>query len=160
MLKLYRKSDGRVTHYHEAWVDGAAVTEHWGPVGERGESKDHKRDKKLSDFANIDLVLAAAKTEGFQPIDMGDHAMMLVEYPVNGAGTGKDVKKRHAVEERLSETLGWTGLGMCDGGSIGSGTMEVACFVVDFDVAKRVIETDLKGTKFGDYSRIYQEGAK
>src|SRR5262249_42675093 len=53
--------------------------------------------------------------------------------------------------------LGWTGLGNCDGGSIGSGTMEVCCFVVDFKIARRVIEDDLKNTKFADYSRIYDE---
>ena len=73
-------------------------------------------------------------------------------------GTPKDLEKRHALEERMNETLGWTGVGHCDGGSIGSGTMEVCCFVVDFDTAKRVIEEDLKGTKFADYSRIYEEG--
>jgi hypothetical protein len=58
----------------------------------------------------------------------------------------------------MDETLGWTGLGACDGGSIGGGTMEVCNFVVDFDVAKRVIEEDLAGTEFADYVRIYREG--
>ena len=77
---------------------------------------------------------------------------MLIEYPVDGMGTTKDLDKRHKLEERMNETLGWTGLGNCDGGSMGSGTMEVCCFVVDFKIAKRVIEEDLKSTKFGDYS--------
>ena len=63
----------------------------------------------------------------------------------------------HELEDRMNETLGWTGLGNCDGGSIGSGTMEVCCFVVDFKTAKRVIEEDLKNTRFADYSRIYDE---
>ena len=59
----------------------------------------------------------------------------------------------------MNETLGWTGLGHCDGGSIGSGTMEACCFVVDFDIAKRVIEKDLAGSEFADFSRIFDEGA-
>jgi len=42
------------------------------------------------------------------------------------------------------------------GGSIGSGTMEVGCRVVDFEIAKKVIQDNLKGTEFGDYSRIHQ----
>jgi hypothetical protein len=63
----------------------------------------------------------------------------------------------HELEDRMNETLGWTGLGNCDGGSIGSGTMEVCCFVVDFKIAKHVIEEDLKNTRFADYSRIYDE---
>ena len=48
----------------------------------------------------------------------------------------------------MNETLGWTGLGHTDGGSIGSGSMEVGCIVVDFDVAKKVIIEDLKNTEF------------
>lgn len=78
---------------------------------------------------------------------------MLIGVP----GTPEDVDKRYELQERMDETLGWTGLGHCDGGSIGSGSMEVCCFVVDFEVAKRVIAEDLKGTEFEDYSRIYDE---
>jgi len=59
----------------------------------------------------------------------------------------------------MNETLGWTGLGHCDGGSIGSGTMVVCCFVGDFRIAKRIIEEDLRDTTFGDYARILNEGA-
>jgi hypothetical protein len=37
--------------------------------------------------------------------------------------------------------------------------MEVCCYVVDFEIAKRAIASDLKGTEFGDYARIHDEGA-
>ena len=60
----------------------------------------------------------------------------------------------------MNELLGWTGLGACDGGSIGSGTMEVVNFVVDFDLAKSVIARDLADTEFGDYTRVYDERAE
>jgi hypothetical protein len=63
------------------------------------------------------------------------------------------------IEEKMNETLGWTGLGHCDGGSIGSGTMEVCNFVIDFEVAKKVIEEDLSGTEFANFTRIYDENA-
>jgi hypothetical protein len=158
MIKLYKRIK-RVLHYHEAWTHGAKITEHWGIVGERGETARHKRNKKLSEEKNLEQVLSRPLAEGFEPIDADDHAVLLIEYPVEGMGTTKDLKKRHALEARMNETLGWTGLGNCDGGSIGSGTMEVCCFVVDFKVAKRVIEEDLKNTKFADYSRIYDERA-
>ncbi|WP_346823269.1 hypothetical protein [Rapidithrix thailandica] len=46
----------------------------------------------------------------------------------------------------MDRTLGWTGLGHTDGGSIGSGIMEVGCIVVDFELAKKLIEQDLKDT--------------
>lgn len=157
MLKLYRREGDKVTAYHEAWVHGAKVIEHWGPLGERGESREHPRDKKLSPKKNIQQVLAAAVKAGYKPIDVEDHATLLIEYPIKGMGSTKDLDKRHALEDRMNETLGWTGLGHCDGGSSGSGTMEVCCFVVDFDTAKQTIEADLKGTQFSDYSRIYDE---
>ena len=156
MFKLYKRIK-RVLHYHEAWVHGAKITEHWGIIGERGETAQHKRNKKLSEEKNLEQVLAKPLADGFRPIDVDDHAILLIEFPVAGAGTAKDLDKRHALEDRMNETLGWTGLGNCDGGSIGSGTMDVCCFVVDFKIAKRVIEEDLKNTKFADYSRIYDE---
>jgi hypothetical protein len=95
--------------------------------------------------------------EGFNPIDPADHYTLLIEYAVEGMGNATDVEKRHRLQDRMSETLGWTGLGHCDGGSIGSGTMEVCCFVVDFETAKAVIETDIKGTEFENITRIYDE---
>ena len=81
----------------------------------------------------------------------------MIEYKVDGFGNEADLDKRHRLEDRMNETLGWTGVGACDGGSIGSGTMEVCCFVVDFKIAQAVVENDLAGTEFADYSRIYEE---
>ena len=139
MLKLYKRIK-RVLHYHEAWADGAKITEHWGIVGKRGKTGLHKRNKKQSEEKSIKDVLAKPLAEGFKLIDADDHAILLIEYAIEAMGTTKDLKKRHALEDRMNETLGWTGLGNCDGGSIGSGTMEVCCFVVDFKIARRVIE--------------------
>ena len=74
-------------------------------------------------------------------------------------GTAEDLEKRYRLQDRMDKTMGWTRLGSCDGGSIGSGTMEVCDFVVDFELAKTVIENDLRGTEFENYTRIYDEGA-
>lgn len=57
----------------------------------------------------------------------------------------------------MQRVLGWTGLGFCDGGSIGSGKMEVCCVVVDFDIAREVVIEDLERTEFNDYQSIYKE---
>jgi hypothetical protein len=56
--------------------------------------------------------------------------------------------------------LGWTGLGYCNGGSTGSGTMEVGCTVVDSEIAKKVIAENLEGSEFSNYNRIYKMGEK
>ncbi len=83
---------------------------------------------------------------------------LIIEYKTdNLKNIEEDISKRYSLEDRMQETLGWTGLGHCDGGSIGSGTMEVCCYVVDFNIAKKVIKKDLKETPFHDYTRIYNE---
>ncbi len=159
MVKLYKK--GLPTaEYHEAWVSGGNVTEHWGRVGAKGETRVHSVDSKLDDDANVERILASARSRGFEELDEDDQRTLLVEYPINGMGDAKDVDKRHRLEDKLNEVLGWTGLGHCDGGSIGSGTMEACCFVADFDLAAAVIRKALAGTEFADFSRIYDENAE
>lgn len=159
MLKLYRIS-GAEKLYWETWEEkpGSQIV-HWGTLGTRGESKTIKSGFLKSARNAIQKECNRLIEQGFGPIPPEGHFTLMVEYPVEGMGSGADVAKRHQLEQRLNETLGWTGLGACDGGSIGSGTMEVCNFVVDFDLAKRVIEEDLTGTEFADYSRIYDENA-
>ena len=158
MNKIYLRIDG-VLRYHEAWVSEGMLIEHWGVVGERGEMAERKlaTKAKSKEATAVADALKPALAKGYAPIDDEAHAVLLIEYAIKGMGTGIDLKKRHDLEARMDETLGWTGLGECDGGEIGSGTMEVCCFVVDFAIALRVIEADLKDTPFSDYTRIHRE---
>jgi len=153
MLKLYKRIDG-VPRYHEAWAHEGVLSEHWGVVGEEGELKEHKLSRKDNEEQAIRDILRPASEAGFSPMTTEDHIALVIEYAMKGHGTVADIDKRHSLEARMNETLGWTALGHCDGGSIGLGSMEVFCFDVDFEIAKRVIEHDLKGTEFGDYTRI------
>ncbi len=158
MLKLYKTIDS-VLHYHEAWTEEKHIIEHWGKVGDRGESKKHRLPKVFDEDDILNATLASALEAGYTVFDDEEMKVLLVEYTVTDMGSKADLKKRHLLEDRLNDLLGWTGLGYCDGGSIGSGSMEVCCFVVNFDIAKTVIEADLAGTKFADFSRIYDEDA-
>lgn len=159
-VKLYRRraDDGQLA-YHEAWVHDGEVTEHWGIVGDRGETKAHRIKRGQDANELVERVLLPARAAGFDEIENDEHRVLLIEYKVDDMGTAKDLEKRHALQERMDDVLGWTGLGHCDGGSIGSGTMEVCCFVVDFEIAQKVIAANLKGTKYADYTRIFDEGA-
>jgi hypothetical protein len=156
--KLYKRVHD-VLHYHEAWADRDSVTEHWGVVGERGSTRELAQSKGTSAEAAIAELLQPVREAGYSPIDMGDHRRLIVEYAVDGFGTPADLDKRHALEGLLNEITGWTGLGYCGGGSIGSGTMEACCFVVDFEIAARVIAAALATTPFSDFTRIYDEDA-
>ncbi|MFK7742534.1 MAG: hypothetical protein AB8H80_19640 [Planctomycetota bacterium] len=157
MLKLYRHNKNKIVAYHEAWIADTVVMEHWGPIGERGEMLEHPFDPDLSDEQALQHVLLKAVKQGYSELAYDDHATLIIEYPVADMGTEADLKLRHDLEARLAETLGWTGLGHCDGGSIGSGTMEVCCMVVDYELARSIIEKDLAGTEFEGFARIYDE---
>lgn len=156
MEKLYKRIAGKL-HYREAWVAEKAIIEHWGVVGHRGEFAEHPKPKDISEEDSISSILERARNDGYAPFDEDEYRILLTEHSVEGMGNTTDLAKRHRLEDRMNETLGWTGLGHCDGGSIGSGTMEVSCFVVDFEVAKAVISSDLKDTEFANYTRIFDE---
>lgn len=158
MIKLYKRLPDGTLSYHEVWIDGRKIIEHWGRAGTRGETRIHEM-KSRSKPRELERILQGARQEGFAEIDPDEHCRLLVEYAIQDMGAVADLDKRHRLEERLNQMLGWTGLGMCDGGSIGSGSMEVCCFVVDFALAKSVIESDLQGTEFSNFSRICDEDA-
>jgi len=158
MLKLYKKNDNNV-HYWETWnKDEKTAIVHWGIIGQRGQDKEVKSGLFSNFKKEIQKEIDKLVDDGYEQVDIDEHYTLLIEFVVDGMGTPEDLNKRTCLQERMDSTLGWAGLGHCDGGSIGSGTMEVCCFVIDFDIAKSVIEQDLKDTEFSDYTRIYDEG--
>lgn len=157
MIRLY-KDIGGVLHYWETWeVSKNSATTHWGVVGEKGETNEITLRLLKAHHKIIEKEIKERIEEGFREIEPEDQDVLIIEYKIEGMGTEADLKKRYELESALQEILGWTGVGHCDGGSIGSGTMEVCCYVVDFNIAKKVIAEALKGTKFQDYARIFKE---
>ena len=159
MIKLYRKTEDGI-HYWETWARDGVHTIHWGKIGDPGQSRELKDSLLRSAAKTVQTQIEERKAEGYQEIPVEEHQVLLIEYAVQGMGTTTDLDKRHRLQDRMDETLGWTGVGHCDGGSIGSGTMEVCCLVVDFDTAAKLVETDLRGTEFVNYIRIYREEGK
>lgn len=158
-MKLYRFTDSK-KEYWEVWDNGdKSHTIHWGQLGNKGQSKIVKSSffKKAETIIQNEIDILVS--EGFHEIDDEEQITLLIEYAVDGMGNAEDLDKRNRLIDRMDETLGWTGLGHCDGGSIGSGSMEVCNFVVDFEIAKSVIERDLAGTEFANFTRIFDENA-
>lgn len=159
MLKLYKITETEKL-YWETWDnDDGTHTVHWGKLGSNGNTKTVKSSLFQKATKTIQKEIDVVVSDGYAPIDIDDHYTLLVEYAVEGMGTEHDIDKRYRLQDRMDQTLGWTGLGACDGGSIGSGSMEVCNYVVDFQLAKQVIEDDLQNTEFSNYSRIYDENA-
>lgn len=158
MIKLYKGTNSGLL-YHEAWSADSTITEHWGKLGELGNTRDHDLNDADDPNEVIEAVLASARANGFTELNDADLQLLLIEYRIQGMGSTADRDKRQALEDRMNEVLGWVGLGQCEGGNIGYGTMEVCCLVVDFELARSVIEADLAGSIFADYSRIFVDGA-
>ena len=159
MIKLYKGSKGAELHYHEAWAADASITEHWGKLGEVGSTREHTLTEADDPTDALEAVLAPVRAAGFAELGDEELALLQIEYRIQGTGNAADLGKRIALEDRMNEVLGWVGLGQCEGGSSGYGTMEVRCLVVDFELARRVIEADLLGSRFDDYSRIFNPHA-
>lgn len=143
MLKLYKRHSNEL-YYWETWdKDDRTGIVHWGIVGQKGENKEIK-SKLFSNFRKtIQKEIDQKLAEGYTEFDEHNPSNLEVEYIIEGMGSTEDLTLRQRLEEKLDGVLGWTGLGHVDGGSIGSGTMEVNCIVVDYEIAKKVIEENL-----------------
>lgn len=158
MQKLYKEIDG-VLNYWEIWESAPkTIMTHYGVVGDRGK----KELIKAGIFSSVNSVIkkktAEKIKEGYAEISDNDFYTLVIEYAIDGMGTNEDLDKRHNLEEHMDELLGWKGLGHCDGGSIGNGTMEVYCLVVVDSIAIQVVKNYLdRMTLFKNYSRIFIE---
>lgn len=160
MFRLFKRDEtGRVAAYHEVWVElkPRRIIEHWGMVGTRGESDAHRIKLLRSLEKQVDDLLDPARALGFVELEPGDYQTLIVEYRISEIWQRDDVLKIRAAEDALTEVLGWTGLGTCDGETITDETFELTCRVLDPDLAQTRIAEQMAGTEFADYSRIYQE---
>ena len=123
---------------------------------EKGKDKEVKNGFSSTFREIVQKELDEKIKEEYSEFDEDDLSFLEIEYKIDGFGNEENLHKRHRLENRMNETLGWTGLGHTDGGSIGSGTMEVGCIVVDFEIAKKVIMEDLENTEFENYTRIFE----
>lgn len=64
----------------------------------------------------IDQKVDELNESGWNDIDEDECDILIIEYKIDGWGAKDDLEKRHAVQDRMNELLGWTGVGWCDGG--------------------------------------------
>lgn len=157
VMAIFYKNIQGILCYWETWEnsDGQSATVHYGQVGEEGITEIISSDHNYSHMTKV--IEKINHLDGYKEINIDNFQILIIEYIIQGFGKEEDLQKRHSLEDEMQEILGWTGLGFCDGGSVGSDSMEVCCLVVDFEIAKKVIEQNLKGTKYEDYKRIYLE---
>ncbi|MEM7327920.1 MAG: hypothetical protein AAF437_04215 [Pseudomonadota bacterium] len=160
MFRLYKRDEsGKIAAYHEVWVElkPRRIIEHWGMVGTRGDTDAHRIKLLRSLERQIDDLLDPARALGFGEIGPGDYQTLIVIYPIGNAWSVNDQEKIRAAEDGLTEILGWTGLGTCEGETVTDTTIEFTCRVLDPDLAETRIVEQMSDTEFGDYSRIHTE---
>ncbi len=160
MFRLFKRDEtGRIAAYHEVWVElkPRRIVEHWGMVGTRGDTDWDVVGGVTHQRQQIDDLLDPARALGFAEIEPGDYQTLVVEYELSEGWRRDDALKIRAAEDALTEVLGWTGLGFCDGKTVTDTAIELSCRLLDPDIAKARIAEQMAGTEFADYSRMYQE---
>lgn len=155
-FKLYKRSPNEI-EYREAWFSKGMVVDHWGICGDRGRTQPHPVANTAMRQRWFEILRSRADELGFQPIPASKYATLIVQQPIAGHGTPEDLELRHRVEDYLHDLTGWLGLGHCDGGSIGSGSMEIFCHVVDFDIAHRAVTRELATSAYRTFRVLDRE---
>ncbi len=157
-LPRIHRRDGGTLHFYEAFPVDNEIVEHWGIAGQSRHHAFHPFASPQEATSIIAKLKKEKRDEGFRPVPRSKQARLIVEYPVTeNFADRNELDFRHEAENYLDDLLGRMGLGYCDGGSSGLGTMEICNFVVDFKLAEAVIKRELAGTAFNNYSRIYLE---
>jgi len=156
VLKLYKQVAGAFL-YWEGWDHDGTVTIHWGQVGDRGNNRDYRAQPREDPETVIDREARAPRADGYEEIPIESHAQLIVQYRLAGWGGVDDLQKRERVEDALNDCLGWTGNGYCDGGDIGSGTINAFSFVIDPILATHSIVTALRACNLLDGAIIAVE---
>ena len=157
MIKLY-KQDGARLLYWETWDDDGKHVMHWGSVGEEGETQAVRSGMFRDAEKAVAEEMERRRRDGYAEIDDDDLQVVVVQYRTETWGSEADLERRHEIENLMDNQLGWTGLGHCDGGSIGSGSIEICCLVVDAGIAAPVIVQALKEAGRLDGAVVAREG--
>lgn len=159
MIRLFKRdANGKIAAYHEAWIEPKhrRIVEHWGYIGEAGDTAIHRIKFLGSLEKQFAETLEPARALGFEELSDSDYATLIVEFPASG-DADEDQDTQADIEDALTEKLGWTGLGFCDDGRLTTEALEICCRVLDVDAATKTIAEALDGSVFANYSRIYQE---
>lgn len=153
MFKSYREERAKL-EYREAWIDGEFVVEHWGTCGERGSTRRHEAADNATRREVLAALRASAERDGYGSIAIEDHGTIVARKTTDEAHWESELELRYDLQAALDEELGWTGLGHCDGGSTGGGSMEVFCFVVDINAGLAAINRQLAQARFRGFVAV------
>ncbi len=134
-------------HYHDCFVFGTPriLYEHHGKLGEVGtQTSTPVLGDGWFQYTMLPL-LKPSYDRGYRLVPKSRYKDLTLVFACGGSlGSEAELALRHAMEESLDELLGRTCLGSVDGGSIGSGTMEIFCEVIEPKLAELRIRAHIR----------------
>jgi hypothetical protein len=157
MIKLYKTINNQL-HFWQTWdTEQKTAIFHWGLVGDKGNQKEVRGNWFNTLKSKVNDEVAKKINEGYAEVAYEDYKLLIILYKLDGPGNRIDLDKRHDLEDFLEQELALTGVGDVNGGGIGGEFMDVCCNVIDFEIAKNVIEKALKNTEYSDYDSIFEQ---
>ncbi|MED1303708.1 hypothetical protein BK704_22120 [[Bacillus thuringiensis] serovar konkukian] len=153
MIKLIKQEKDKIL-YWEVWEDEKNLIVHFGCVGDTGEMYEIElflfqcAEKEMKNLADEQLA------NGYKELDEEELIEFVLQYDYKEDQLEEALEKRNQVQEIMDEALGWSGNGHCDGGDIGSGTINIFTFVIDVDKALQTILDELENQQLLDAVRI------
>jgi hypothetical protein len=144
-VRMYR-TKGNVTEFWQVWWHGGSVFRQTAKLGKRAKI-DYigSFPDTTGASAQFQQDIAAATAAGFAVLDESDMARLNLSFD-----TGVEISTTDAMDfgerivDLLDEELANTGLGLCDGVQVGSGSIDLLCLVADAALGQAVIEEALR----------------
>ncbi|MDA2175392.1 hypothetical protein [Bacillus cereus] len=154
MIKLIKQEKDKLL-YWEVWEeDKKTLIVHCGCVGDTGEMYEielypfQRVEKEMKELADEHLA------DGYKVLDEEELIEFVLQYDYTENQLEEALEKRNQVQEIMDEALGWSGNGHCDGGDIGSGTINIFNFVIEVDKALQTTLEELENQRFLDGVKI------
>lgn len=133
-MYLNLKATENTMEYWHVWEDDANIYTYQGVLGFEGQGTaipvlNENKDNVLSH------LLDDVKRNGFLEVQEDALFTIVVQFPVAGWGSEADLDARIKLEDSLGAELRRTGNGDCDGGDIGSGSINIFLTAVNKDLA-------------------------
>lgn len=154
MIKLVKQEKDKMLFW-EIWKEAEKILiVHCGCVGDTGEMYEielypfQRVEKEMKELADEQLA------DGYKVLDEEELIEFVLQYDYTENQLEEVLEKRNQVQEIMDEALGWSGNGHCDGGDIGSGTINIFNFVIDVDKALKTILNELENQQLLDGVKI------
>jgi hypothetical protein len=126
VANLYRGRD-----FCQIWSRPPVLVTHRGVIGQRGTVTERPITATEGEEQAFQQAVRQAEAEGYLPLDKIPNSQLLVNYKVATWEESEIQSFKNTLQSLLSDLLGWTGNGYCDGFTLGREGLTLWCTVVD-----------------------------